>query len=559
MRHQTAAPDAQQEPDLNALAQSVARLLPCDATIIVARGRSRASQTAIVAAANAPGVDLTRIMTAIETASGSDGANIDATSGVFDTPEGGFHTWLVKSLDEGAKDGPLLVCLNRTSRPFPERTLTRLASMGDVMSGDAAPKRETDHAPTGIVALTHYLDARMAGAGLSPTSPIALLRLDLGRVGPINDSDGWPKSDTLINRASAILAEAAPEPCFTVHLGGGSFAIILPLEHDINEAARLAGEIVEKLSAQSEIQTLGFPFDPYIGWAAYPFDAPEAGTLIGFANAALARIRGMHAGPRVNRIAPEIARFHAEQIGMENDLRQAIEIGSFTLNWLPVLETSTQAVVAFEALVRWNRPGHGPIDPAAFLLCAENAGLIEEIDRWVLREACAQANAWETALGVSINVSPSWLETERVASTICDALQRAGLDPARLQIELSERSRFGPPDSARKELARIRAMGVRLVLDDFGTGIGALERLTNYPFDQVKLDRMFITRLGSDSRVETVLRSMLHMIHSLNMTCCAEGVETEEQLGFLDAHGCEEIQGYLIGRPTIELPISRAT
>lgn len=242
---------------------------------------------------------------------------------------------------------------------------------------------------------------------------------------------------------------------------------------------------------------------------------------------------------------------------MEEDLKQAISHNAFQINWMPVLETATEHVVAFEALVRWNRPGVGNIVPDIFLKLAEKLTLIENIDRWVLHYTCQAAQSWEKPLGLSVNISPSWLETERVSKTIESALSASGLAPSRLQIEFSEQGNFGPSDLSRKELSRIRALGVKLVLDDFGTGSQALERLIDLPFTQIKLDRKLIHRIGKDSRVDTVVRCLLHLAHSLDMTCCAEGVETEEQLGFLDAHGCEEIQGFLIGRPAIAMPFDR--
>ncbi|MFT8720219.1 EAL domain-containing protein, partial [Acetobacter sp.] len=482
-------------------------------------------------------------------------ADNDVQSGVFSQPVGGFHSWASRPFGtQGEK--ALLVCLNRAAHPFPSSSLTKLATL--TADFDTAHDRRLLHKPaSGIAALTRYLDTRISPNEISTALPLALLRIDLGRIGPINDSDGWPASDALIERAYTLLQEFVPEHCFTVHLGGGSFSVAVPISKNIEEVEVLANSIAAHLQADKPLTQAGFPFEPYIGWACFPFDAPDTDTLIGFANAALARIRGLRAGSRVNRVAPEVAHAHADQIGMESDLRQAIVNGAFTLHWLPVMETETEHVVTFEALVRWARPGHGDVEPSVFLQCAENAGLIEDIDSWVLHTACRQAQNWQEPLGLSVNISPSWLATERVASTVESALKASGLNGQRLQIELSERSSFGPPDIARKELARIRAMGVRLILDDFGTGFGSLERMTNYPFDQVKLDRMFIRRVGVDARVETVLRSTLYMIHSLNMTCCAEGVETEEQLGFLDAHGCEEIQGYLIGQPTLRQPESK--
>ncbi|NHO31190.1 EAL domain-containing protein [Acetobacter sp. LMG 1636] len=531
------------------------QLLPCETVFVVGQADAKAKPGVLAVAGDVPGADIGALVAGFKGSTDQLAAENGVKAGLFAHAIDGFQAWVTRPLQHDGGGTAFLLCLNRPRQLFESSALTRLATLQ--ASTDPMPKggrKAHTGPPSGIAALTRYLDTRITATGISDTAPLALLRLDLGRIGPINDSDGWPVSDALIEGAYALLREIAPNPCFTVHLGGGSFAVVVPLERDVEKAEALGSAIIARMNEGKDNPDNGFPFEPYIGWAAYPFDAPDTDTLTGFANAALARIRGVRAGPCINRVAPEIAHAHADQMGMEADLRKAVAGGDFTINWLPVLETSTERVIAFEALVRWNRPGHGEIDPSFFLTCAENAGLIEDIDRWVLHDACRQAKAWKKPLGLSINVSPCWLDTERVASSIGEALQKSGLDPERLRIELSERRSFGSADSARKELARIRGMGVRLTLDDFGTGFGALERLTNYPFDQVKLDRMFVNRLGTDSRVETVLRSTLYMIHSLNMTCCAEGVETEEQLGFLDAHGCEEIQGFLIGRPTIQLP-----
>ncbi|NHN88026.1 putative bifunctional diguanylate cyclase/phosphodiesterase [Acetobacter conturbans] len=541
---------SEQSIPLDTLKLLVPQLLPCDGALLLDEEKGGA----ITASIAATGLDPRQVLEAMKRSTARLSAEGGVQAGLLPEPIDGFHAWASKPLISEDKEKVLLVCLNKAAQSFPSASLTKLATLTTVAS---TPPRPSHKPVSGMSALTRALDTRISSKEISATSPLALLRIDLGRIGPINDSDGWPASDALIDRAYMVLHDFVPSQCFTVHLGGGSFAVTVPITQDVSQVEKLANDIAALLQEKEGLPKGGFPFEPYIGWACYPFDAPDTDTLIGFANAALARIRGRRAGPYVNRVAPEIAHAHADQIGMESDLRQAIIDGAFTLNWLPVLETGTEHVVTFEALVRWNRPGHGEVDPSVFLGCAENAGLIEDIDSWVLHTACRQAHSWKEPLGLSVNVSPSWLATERVATTIGSALEDSGLDPLRLQIELSERCSFGASDIASKELARIRAMGVRLVLDDFGTGFGALERLTNYPFDQVKLDRTFIRRVGVDSRVETVLRSTLYMIHSLNMTCCAEGVETEEQLGFLDAHGCEEIQGYLIGQPTLRLPESR--
>ncbi|GBQ24914.1 diguanylate cyclase [Acetobacter estunensis NRIC 0472] len=540
-------------PLLTLLVRCAAQLLPCDVACVL--GSVEQDEQPIVLSHSKP-VRLppfAQLKEAMDASVDQLAAGNGVKAGQFAEKVGEFSAWVCKPLRDGKDDSsPFLLCLNRSEQPFPSSALTRLASLSlPAVSGLRPPVPGS----SGIADLMRYLDTRITNPGISTATPLALLRIDLARIGPINDSDGWPVSDALIGQAHDILHATTPDSCFTVHLGGGSFAVVVPLEQQNVEAANeLATTIVARMEAAHSRPENSFPLEPHIGWAAFPFDAPDTDTLIGFANAALAGIRGQRGGTRVNRVAPEIGKVHAERVGLEGDLRHAIAEGHFRLNWLPVLETATEHVIAFEALVRWDRNGHGEVNPLVFLDCAESTGLIEDIDTWVLHHACQQATTWTQPLGLSINVSPSWLETERVAASIGSALEKSGLEPARLQIELSERSGFDRPDIARKELARIRAMGVRLVLDDFGTGFGALEKLTNYPFDQVKLDRVFIRRLGRDSRVETILRSTIYMIHALNMSCCAEGVETEEQLGFLDAHGCEEIQGYLIGRPSVQPP-----
>lgn len=546
-------------PDVscNVLRHLLPQLLPCEAAVILETG----SAPIILSCSpdHEKAFTAPSLLEALTLSTARLSAEGGVEAGLFPESVNGFRSWASKPI--GSKDGHkvLVLCLNSSTEPFPSPALTRLATLtANTTSSDTRKKSGQTRSVSRISDLARYLDTRISPSEISSSTPLALLRLDLGKIIPINDRDGWPASDALIDRAHTLIREFVPAHCFTVHLGGGSFAIVLPVEKDVSEAETLAEALVRRMQGDVIAPKDGFPFEPYIGWACYPFDAPDANTLIGFANAALARIRGLRAGPHINRVAPEIAHAHADEIGMESDLRQALIDNAFTLNWLPVLETGTEHVVTFEALVRWKRPNHGDVEPSQFLRCAELAGLIEDIDSWVLHTACHQAQNWKEPLGLSVNVSPSWLATERVATTIRSALDTSGLDPLRLQIEFSEKSDFGSLDIARKELARIRGMGVRLILDDFGTGFGALERLTNYPFDQVKLDRSFVRRVGVDSRVETVLRCTLYMIHALNMTCCAEGVETEEQLGFLEAHGCEEIQGYLIGQPTLRQPDSRA-
>ena len=481
--------------------------------------------------------------------------------------DAGFGAYAGATLrdESGASIGVLCV-LDEQARRFGRDSLAALTDIGRCASAMLIlePKAATDSSASesvtglpGREALEQHLDKLIRAAENASPSALppgfAVLRIDIARLTVLNEMHGRNAVDQSLKQVVARLRAVAPSHSFLARLGGGGFAMVIGGRVSAAEIEAVALRVMDRLREPAHVDGLDLPLRPAAGVAAYPSDGATTSDLMRCAEAALSQAKREGDGRHVHSTA---ALRHTYDIsaGLEQDLQRAAMVGSFSLNWLPVIDTATEQVVSFEALVRWDRPGYGDILPDLFIPLAEATGLIEQIDSWVMTTACREAQSWERALGVSVNISPVWISHNRLVVLVQRVLEETGLDPARLQIELSERVPFGSDGVARRELARVRAMGVRLALDDFGTGYSCLGMLSTYPFDQVKLDRQFVAALGRDRRAEAITRSVLQMVQSLGMTSCAEGVETEEQLAFLDAHGCEEIQGYLIGRPTPQLP-----
>jgi len=242
-------------------------------------------------------------------------------------------------------------------------------------------------------------------------------------------------------------------------------------------------------------------------------------------------------------------RFSANRRELERDLREALDAGELHLHWQPIVNCLTGALQRFEALVRWNRPGCGKVSPGTFVPIAEALGLYKQLDTFVLRTACAEALRWPQPYRAAVNVSAYWFEGEDLSHAVEAALQETGLHPSRLEIEVTERVFIDNAGNAQRELAQLKALGVGLSLDDFGTGYSSLSYLRSIPFDKLKLDRLFIENLGTCRRTEVITRAVLQLGAGLDMTVCAEGVAHQTQLEILQAYCCDEVQGYLIGRP----------
>ena len=239
---------------------------------------------------------------------------------------------------------------------------------------------------------------------------------------------------------------------------------------------------------------------------------------------------------------------------LEADVRRALDAGLFRIHWQPIVTCGSGELRGFEALIRWERPGHGRVSPADFVPAIEQLGLYRKLDRWVLQRACDAATKWPSHLRAAVNVSACWFDGSGLTATIAEVLEESKLDPNRLELEVSEAVIIASKIAAAQELTRIKSLGVRLSLDDFGSGYASLGYLQDMPFDKLKIDQSFVRRLGQCRRTEAIVRAVLRLGAGLGMTVCAEGVERSDQLALLQSYGCDEVQGYLIGYPERALP-----
>jgi len=235
--------------------------------------------------------------------------------------------------------------------------------------------------------------------------------------------------------------------------------------------------------------------------------------------------------------------------GLELDIRSALALGELALVYQPQLNLGSQRITGFEALLRWHNPKRGLVSPADFVPLAEEIGLIVPIGEWVIRTACHEAAGWPQPLGVAVNVSAVQFGSPNLVPTILSALAESGLDPRRLELEITESVLLGHHRSALDVLHKVREMGVRVSMDDFGTGYSSLSYLRSFPFDRIKIDQSFVRSRPDDPSGMAIVRAIAGLGRSLGMTTLAEGVETEEQLARITADGCTEVQGYLIARP----------
>jgi len=284
----------------------------------------------------------------------------------------------------------------------------------------------------------------------------------------------------------------------------------------------------------------------------FPTDGDTAEMLL--KNADHAMYRAKDAGRNAVRMFTASMNVRAlERMSTESSLRHALERGELQLYYQPQINVGTNGIVGVEALLRWNRPDVGVVDPMSFIPIAEETRLIVPIGEWVLREACRQAKEWQGArypgLRMAVNLSPRQFQHADLPAQIAAALEESGLSPADLELEITESMAMHNSERTLKMLRRLREMGVRIAVDDFGTGHSSLNYLRSFPIDSVKIDQGFVHEIESSAADRAIVSAVIRMAHGLTLRVTAEGVETEAQLAFLREQGCEEVQGFLFGRP----------
>ena len=385
-------------------------------------------------------------------------------------------------------------------------------------------------------------------AVLAPGNRLAVLCLDLDRFKEVNDLFGHATGDKVLQLVASRVSAVLGERQMLARLGGDEFAILMPDIADPAAAGRFAETILEALRAPGS----GEPSDSHIatsiGIALCPDDAPDRQSLLSHADTALYRAKTE--GRNTYRFfEAKMGAEVRERRLLEHDLRLAMARDELRLSYQPQQDAKTGAVVGFEALLRWRHPIRGEISPAVFIPIAEETGAILQIGDWVLRTACREAASWPQPLKIAVNVSAVQLYNASFFQELHQVLIETGLSPRRLEIEITETALVRDFNRALAMLRQIKALGVAIAMDDFGTGYSSLSNLRAFPFDRIKIDRSFIKSVNSNGQAATIVRAVLGLGRGLGLPVLAEGVETGEELQFLQDEMCDEVQGYLLGRP----------
>jgi len=376
----------------------------------------------------------------------------------------------------------------------------------------------------------------------------AVLSIDLDRFKEANDTYGHMVGDALLREVARRL-QAAAAGAFLARIGGDEFVVIAA--DGAQPVAVLAERLLAALVDDFEIEGHRLKLGMSIGGAVYPADGTDAKTLTTNADAALYRAKAETRGMAMF-FEPEMSvRLH-ERHALQEDLRSAIDHGELLLHYQPQLKMSGETV-GFEALVRWQRPRRGMVLPGTFIPIAEQSSLIIPVGEWVLREACREAASWPWPLTVAVNISPIQFRHGDLPRLIHSILLETGLSAGRLELEITEGVMVNDFSRAVSILNRLKSLGVKIVMDDFGTGYSSLSYLQSFRCDKIKIDRVFISDLEHNQHSRAIVHAVTGLGRSLNVPILAEGVETEAQHALLIQEGCDEVQGYLTGRP---LPIA---
>jgi diguanylate cyclase (GGDEF)-like protein len=380
----------------------------------------------------------------------------------------------------------------------------------------------------------------------------AVIFVDLDRFKTINDSLGHTVGDELLRAVGARLQTLVRAEDTVSRLGGDEFVILLREVIDADDAAQVGDKILTELRLPFRAHEKELYITPSIGVSLYPLTGHTAQMLITQADAAMynAKQEGRNS---CRLFASEMSTFFPERLMMENDLRQAVARREFALYYQPKVDLANGSVVGMEALLRWQHPSKGLVSPDEFIPLAEDTGLIVPIGRWVIEEACAQNKAWQRAgmphLRIAINVSAVQFKQKDLLDTIKYALESSGLSPEFLEVEVTETVVMQNASQAIVTLEKLSEMGIHVSIDDFGTGYSSLSYLKRFPIDKLKIDRSFIREISSNRDDAAIVRATIALAHNLRLRVIAEGVETEDQLQFLRALGCDEYQGYYKSKP----------
>jgi diguanylate cyclase (GGDEF)-like protein/PAS domain S-box-containing protein len=392
--------------------------------------------------------------------------------------------------------------------------------------------------------------AQMIEACEGTDEEFAVLSVDLDGLKEVNDVFGHAVGDKLLIEVSRRI-QASARGGVVARLSGDEFGLIIDGKQPVAGKA-LAEQLAEALAQEFLIDGKSVRTGVTTGIAIFPHNGADAASLLANAGAALFRAKAKSRGS-ISIYEPEMDQQIRDRRVLHQDLSLAIKNGELSLHYQPqAMSRQTVAsseVIGFEALARWLHPVRGFVPPGDFIPLAEESGLIVEMGEWILREACREAASWPLPLQIAVNLSPAQFMHGDLVGLVHSILLETGLAPDRLELEITEGVLIEDFDRGLALLRRLKALGVRISMDDFGSGYSSLSYLQAFPFDKIKIDRAFVMNLGRNPQSAAIVRAVIGLGHGLEMSIVAEGVETQEQLGFLADEGCDAVQGYFIGKP----------
>ncbi|MBU1394954.1 MAG: EAL domain-containing protein [Gammaproteobacteria bacterium] len=383
-------------------------------------------------------------------------------------------------------------------------------------------------------------------------SKVAVVFVDLDHFKLINDSLGHHVGDRLLLEVAARLVTCVRSHDSVARQGGDEFVLVLTEQHGDTETLAIISRLLEVISRPWMNDGQEFGLSCSVGISCYPQDGDDPDTLLRCADAAMYKAKASGRST-YHFYTPELNDAINERLELENSLRHALERDEFRVHYQPRIDTSSGRIVGAEALIRWDCPGKGIIPPDSFISIAEETGLIVPIGRWILQEACRQNSAWQRAglppISVSVNLSPIQFRHAGLVKSVAIALQQANLDPAYLELELTESFVMHDAERINVAMQSLKSLGVDISVDDFGTGYSSLSYLKRFPVDRLKVDKSFVRDIDTDPDDAAIVRAIITLGHALGLKVVAEGVETQAHLEFLQQHHCDELQGYYFSRP----------
>jgi diguanylate cyclase (GGDEF)-like protein len=372
--------------------------------------------------------------------------------------------------------------------------------------------------------------------------------LDLDKFKSINDAHGHTVGDLLLKIISDRLRSCLSEADTLARLGGDEFVVLQTNMETPEQAASLAQCLVAAMSEPFDLEGREVYLGISVGIAVSPGDGADVETLLRRADMAMYRAKAEGRNTyRFFELAMD-ARLQKRRT-LELDLRRAVSSGEFELHYQPQVDAKTEAITGCEALLRWRNPSRGMVPPLEFIPIAEEIGVIVPLGAWVIQQACRDAATWPDHIGVAVNISSAQFRGPSLVQTVISALDASGLSAHRLELEITESALLADDEVTIRTLNHLRALGVRIAMDDFGTGFSSLSYLRSFPFDKIKIDRSFIKDLGEKGGCAAIVKAIASLGAALGMMITAEGVETVEQFLLVQDYGCTEVQGYFFGRP----------